>query len=231
MLPYFYFNTLVNTDTLVTLTEETSKHMIQVLRMQTGAQCQLTNGKGLTAIATIVEPHKKHCVVSITELKQAQKPELQNTIAIALLKNTTRFEWFLEKAVELGIVQIVPLITQRTEKQNVKFERMQQIVISAMLQSQQSFLAQLAAPIKYDKFITQEQTQNKLIAHCLPTSKSTVAQVKTNKNILLIGPEGDFTETEIEQALENNYQPITLGNTRLRTETAGIVGATIMQLG
>ncbi len=230
MLPYFYHPSLTDSDTTVTVAEDTSKHIVQVLRMQVDEQIKLTNGNGLIAVAKIIAPHKKHCVVSIEHKAQQLPPSKQNTIAVALLKNVHRFEWFLEKATELGIAQIVPLITKRTEKQNFKQERMQQIVVSAMLQSQQAFLPLLASPEKFETYVKTKHLQNKLIAHCIDVEKSVLQEKLTVQNILLIGPEGDFTPEEIEMALTCGYQPVSLGNTRLRTETAAVVGATVLQL-
>lgn len=231
MLPYFFDATITEQATTITLTEETSKHAVQVLRMTEGEKMKLTNGLGLVLEVEIIAAHKKHCSVTVTNKTIVPAPSTHNTIAIGLVKNASRFEWFLEKASELGIRSIIPLITKRTEKQNFKKERMEQIVISAMLQSQQAHLSTLHEPIKYEQFIKQETISNKMIAHCVEDSaKENITNYKTKSNIVLIGPEGDFTTDEIAFALQQGFKPITLGATRLRTETAAVAAATLLQL-
>jgi 16S rRNA (uracil1498-N3)-methyltransferase len=233
MLPYFYHKELNTNQASFNLTEETSKHCIQVLRMQEGEQLQLTNGEGLRVIVEIITAHKKNCLVKIVSSTQDVAPTKKNTIAISLVKNATRLEWFLEKATELGIAEIVPLICNRTERQLFKQERLQAIVVSAMLQSQQTYLPILHLPIKYNDFIKDKIADKKFIAHCIETTKKEFLKEiePTKSEVILIGPEGDFTQEEIALALTNNYIPVTLGHTRLRTETAGVVAATVMQLG
>ena len=227
-LPYFYEqNILAPTHTL---SEETSKHCVQVLRMKNGAQLQLTDGNGNLFLATIINADKKKCEVKI-ESTTNSKPQTTNiVIAISLLKNPTRFEWFIEKATEIGVREIIPLICDHTEKENFRFDRMNNILISAMLQSQQTWLPQLHQPKKFNDFINDDFNGLKLIAHCIETEKKSLPELAVqNKNkLMLIGPEGDFSNTEIEIALQRNYIPVTLGATRLRTETAGIVAASLL---
>ena len=226
-LPYFFQADLSLKNNQIVLTEETSKHCIRVLRMQENEQLQLTNGLGDFLTVEIINAHKQTCVVRVIDKKNLPKSEKKIAIAISLLKNANRFEWFLEKATELGITEIIPIISKRTEKQNFKFERMNAIVIAAMLQSQQCYLPILHEPIIFEKFINKDSSETKLIAHCLEDEKQFIKNFKTNDIVILIGPEGDFTNEEIELALKNNYKPVTLGNTRLRTETAGVVAATL----
>jgi 16S rRNA (uracil1498-N3)-methyltransferase len=232
MLPFFYHKQLSTTHTAFNLTEETSKHCVQVLRMQEGEQLHLTNGQGLKALVQIVSAHKKNTLVKIISSTQQEAPLQQNTVAISLVKNNARFEWFVEKATELGIYQIVPLLCKRTERQVFKYERIEGIIISAMLQSQQVWLPILQQPVQYTTFIKITTQKNKFIAHCIDANKNELQNVlqKNTAQVILIGPEGDFDTTEIEQALQHNYTPVALGNTRLRTETAGVVAATIMQV-
>ena len=155
-------------------------------------------------------------------------------MAISLIKNTSRFEWFLEKATEIGVSAIIPLICERTEKQNFRVDRMKSVLVSAMLQSQQTFLPLLREPVKFHDLITSEfDDSKKFIAHCLDESNKTQLHLQISKSsnqLILIGPEGDFTPAEIEAALQNNFIPVALGETRLRTETAGIVAATLLSL-
>jgi len=217
----------------ITLDETNSKHAIQVLRMKVGDQMHLTDGKGHLITATIVNDHRKHCQVSVDFIESQEKKGSEVTIAIALTKNTSRFEWFLEKAAELGVSRVIPLITKRTEKQKFKEERLQNILVSAMLQSQQTWLLQMNAPVEFGQLIANPElapASNRYIAHCIETDRLPLKHSLLS-SIILIGPEGDFTSEEIATALSNGYQPVTLGPTRLRTETAGMAAATLLRIG
>ena len=231
-LPFFYTDAITETVTQFVLNEETSKHVAQVLRMQNGEQLLLTDGKGNLFTAEITDDNKKKCTVKILSVAAQPSPSKKIAIAISLLKNSTRFEWFLEKATELGVSEIFPLICSRTEKQYFRQDRMKNIVISAMLQSQQTWLPVLNEPIKFTALLDTSTAQQKFIAHCEEdnSKESLVSKLtfKSAQSIILIGPEGDFTKDEITQALQNNYVAVALGNTRLRTETAGVVAATLL---
>lgn len=233
-LPFFYKEDIDLTTSDVLLDEAASKHIVQVLRMQNGGQLQLTNGKGNLFTAEISDDNRKKCAVKIIQTSKIGNPKSKICIAISLLKNPTRFEWFLEKVTEIGVTEIIPLICQRTEKTNFKMERMKSILVSAMLQSQQCWLPVLHEPDKYANVqMSKWANTEKYIAHCedennkQPLTNKLINQ-STNK-LILIGPEGDFTKQEIELALQNNFLPVTLGETRLRTETAGVVAATILK--
>lgn len=231
-LPFFYTDAITETVTQFVLNEETSKHVIQVLRMQNGEQLLLTDGKGNLFNAEITDGNRKKCTVKILSVAAHPSPSKKIDIAISLLKNSTRFEWFLEKATELGVSEIFPLLCSRTEKQFFRHDRMKNIVISAMLQSQQTWLPVLNEPIKFTALLHTSTAQEKFIAHCEEenSKESLVGKLtfKSTQSIILIGPEGDFTKDEITQALQNNYVAVALGNTRLRTETAGVVAATLL---
>jgi 16S rRNA (uracil1498-N3)-methyltransferase len=233
VLPFFYKEDITTSSTQIILDEATSKHIVQVLRMQNGEQLQLTNGKGDLFTCAIIDDNRKRCVVQSIQNSKFENSKFEITIAISLLKNTTRFEWFLEKATEIGVTQIIPLICERTEKTAFKFERLNSILISAMLQSQQCWLPVLQQPQGFYKFVTQQFNDTiKLIAHCESEEKkksltSKLLNTSTSK-LILIGPEGDFTPKEIELGLKNNFTPVSLGSTRLRTETAGVVAATLL---
>jgi 16S rRNA (uracil1498-N3)-methyltransferase len=163
--------------------------------------------------------------------EETVKPAIQHTIAISLVKNTARFEWFLEKATEIGISNFVPLICKRTERSQFKKERLEAILISAMLQSKQTWLPTLAEPILFADYCNTCTTANKLIAHCVEERKLSITAIPPAKSYtVLIGPEGDFTNEEISIALKAHFEPVALGNTRLRTETAGLVAAAWLQL-
>jgi len=231
-LPFFYKEDIVSNTDNITLDEDTSKHVIQVLRMQIGEPLNLTDGKGNLFAAEIVDDHKKRCAVKIISTTQQLPSATKRSIAISLVKNSSRFEWFLEKATEIGVNEIFPLICERTEKQHFRFERMKGILISAMLQSQQCWLPVLSEPVKYSKFITNEYAGQKFIAHCKDeNNKKPLAEKLINNStdkLILIGPEGDFTPDEIGYALKAGFIPVTLGETRLRTETAGVVAVTLL---
>jgi 16S rRNA (uracil1498-N3)-methyltransferase len=231
-LPFFYNEEINTGSTQLVLNEETSKHVVQVLRMQNGEQINLTDGKGNLFTAEIIDDHKKKCVVKIISTIYDQPSEKKISIGISLVKNNNRFEWFLEKATEIGVHEIIPLICERTEKQHFRLERMKGILISAILQSQQTWLPVLEEPVKLAKLIVNKYNGEKFIAHCIDENNKAALTNKlinqsTNK-LILIGPEGDFTKHEIDLALQNDFIPVTLGETRLRTETAGIVAATLL---
>lgn len=232
--PFFYTDPLPSSATTVVLNEENSKHIVQVLRMQMGEQLRLTDGLGNIYTAEITDAHKKKCTVRITESNTIKKADKKVCIAVSPVKNNGRFEWFLEKATEIGVTEIVPLLCTRTEKQHFRYDRMQGILISAMLQSQQAWLPLLHQPVKFGDYINSlnDDSGRKYIAHCdtgIKTSlKETVFKTSSDNSTILIGPEGDFTNGEIAIAIQNEFLPVSLGSTRLRTETAALVGATIL---
>jgi 16S rRNA (uracil1498-N3)-methyltransferase len=230
--PFFYSESVDPNQEAVILDEETSKHVISVLRMETGEIINLTNGKGNLYATEIIYDHKKHCTVEIKSAISVPGPNRRIAIAISLLKNTGRFEWFLEKATEIGVSEIIPLICERTEKEKFRHDRMNAICISAMLQSQQCWLPVLHEPLPLNhQTIQQFNHQNKFIAHCAGGTKSPLTNQLNNQltsSLILIGPEGDFTKEEIDLALQNDFIPVSLGETRLRSETAGIVAAALL---
>lgn len=230
--PFFYVDSLPASTHSLTLNEDTSKHIISVLRMQNGEAILLTDGRGSKANASIVDDNRKRCSVQINTIDKEEPVRPHITIAISIVKNFSRFEWFLEKATEIGVNEIIPLICERTEKEKFRFERMQGILISAMLQSQQSWLPHLHHPTSFKEVVQKATVEKKYIAHCLPEKKQHLSSViRHQSSIILIGPEGDFTSNEIDLALQNNFTPVALGNTRLRTETAGMVAATLLRIG
>jgi 16S rRNA (uracil1498-N3)-methyltransferase len=226
-LPYFYEPEITAGATAFTLSEETSKHCIKVLRMETGEQLNLTDGKGNLFTAEIFSADKKATEVNIVSAVSIPQQSRSISIGISLLKNTGRFEWFLEKATEIGVREIIPLICHRTERQHFRYDRMNNVLIAAMLQSQQAWLPELHEPRNYEQALV--SGQQKFIAHCEPQQKQVLKGISIRESVLmLIGPEGDFTPEEIYAATQNNFQPVSLGETRLRTETAGVVAATLL---
>ena len=232
-LAFFYISDYVSGQKQVTLDEDTSKHVVSVLRMGKGEQLHLTNGEGYLLTAEITDDHRKKCIVSIIDERFIAHDTRKITIGISLLKNVNRLEWFLEKATEIGIQEIVPLLCERTERQHFRHDRMKAVLVSAMLQSQQVWLPVLHEPMAVDKLISSAQQEQKFIAHCVDeerTSLATAVNTNLSSQIILIGPEGDFTKEEIAEAMKHRFSPVILGDTRLRTETAGVVAATLLRI-
>ena len=226
----FFFEPAVNTNSSnYLLSEETSKHCIQVLRMKEGAKINLTNGKGLLVTASITNVDKKHTTVAIDEHQMFNQPDRKLIVAVSLIKNASRFEWFLEKATEIGVSEIIPLLCKRTERQHFRFDRMNGILIAAMLQSQQTWLPRLYEPMLFQHCIHQFDYPQKFIAHCLEDKKKQLKDFTISEHpIILIGPEGDFSAEEIQESLQHHFIPVSLGVTRLRTETAGVLAAALL---
>jgi 16S rRNA (uracil1498-N3)-methyltransferase len=229
-VPYFYEANLTSNPSVYTLSEETSKHCVQVLRMKAGDLMDLTNGIGQLFEATIQLADKRNTTVQIQAQKTIAPTSQKITLGISLLKNVTRLEWLLEKATEMGVHTIVPLICDHTIHERFKTERMQNILQSAMIQSQQVWLPILSEPTPFDQFLANYNATQKLIAHCEPQEKTNIKNLEVADDcILLIGPEGDFSPKEIEWALSQNYEAIHLGPTRLRTETAGLFALSVLK--
>ena len=235
MIPFFYIDETLREGQETVLSEETSKHLSAVLRMKEGEELHLTNGKGYLYTALIQESHKKKTRVKIQSSNYTEKAGPSIIIAIGLIKNSSRFEWFLEKVTEIGIQSIIPLITARTEKQHLRIDRLKNILVSAMLQSQQVWIPEFSEPVSYNKLFQLPAITGcgqKLITHCEEEEKQDLIRMSSiphQSRVILIGPEGDFNPEEIVLAKSNGFQPVTLGNTRLRTETAGIVAASLLK--
>ena len=231
-LPFFYLADIPPAPIELVLPEETSRHIISVLRMQEGEELRLTNGTGSIASASIKKANKKSCVLENLLIEQVADNRKPVILAISLLKNPSRFEWMLEKITEIGVKTIVPLICQRTERTQFRADRMKNIMVSAMLQSQQAWLPEMINPLSFHDVLSQNVFENRYIAHCLPGERTSLRSDsgKGSSSIVLIGPEGDFTSSEINAALSLGYKPVTLGDTRLRTETAGVVAATLLSI-
>jgi 16S rRNA (uracil1498-N3)-methyltransferase len=231
--PFFYIGSALNDESILTLSEENSRHIAQVLRMTVGEKINLTDGRGALLTATIINDHKKHCQVQVSERRSVERPVPSITIAISLLKNATRFEWFLEKATETGVSKIILLNCERTEKQKYRMDRFQGICIAAMLQSEQCWLPEITELVKIEKAESWKQKDGlNLVAHCADMEKQPLQQLQIESHLarlIAIGPEGDFTPGEIQLLKEEGFVPVSLGETRLRTETAGLVAATLLK--
>lgn len=208
------------------LNENESRHLIRVLRKTKGTAVQLIDGRGNLYQGIIETADQKKCIiVIINKIIDFEKRNYRLHIAISPLKNTERFEWFLEKSVELGVDQITPVICRNTEKQGFKAERLNNIIISAMKQSLKATGTILNSPCPFNQLIAAETQSKGLIAHCNESfDRKKISDVcSPNENVLiLIGPEGDFSEEEIKTAISKDFISVHLGGSRLRTETAGI---------
>ena len=221
----FYNNTINSEDTQITFSKEESRHIIRVLRKKEDDILYITNGDGFLFEAQISFASDKKCTAQIIKVtKKVKQRDYYLHIAIAPTKNNDRFEWFLEKATEIGIDEITPIICSNSERKVVKIERFNKIIQSAMKQSLQFHLPKLNSPVKFADFIKHSPKSKLLIAHCDEQNKTDIKEIleKNTDYTILIGPEGDFSKEEINICLSTSYTPISLGNTRLRTETAGL---------
>ena len=215
------------------LDEQESKHAIRVLRLVRGDRVVLIDGRGGWYEAIIEEEHPKRCKLRI----QSHTPDYHVLpyhlhLAISPTKNMDRFEYFLEKATEIGISEITPLICQRSERKQVKAERMERILVAAMKQSLRAFKPVLNSITGMEEFLTKDREGSLGIAHCFPSERKRIVDLDRSaaSYTLLVGPEGDFTEEELKRALERGYVPFHLGDSRLRTETAGVYIASAISL-
>jgi 16S rRNA (uracil1498-N3)-methyltransferase len=223
----FYSQDLTANDTLFSFTKQESKHIGKVLRKQIGDTLHLTNGKGALFTGTLQSNDPKHCVVKITQVEQKTQLPYELHLAISPTKLNDRFEWFLEKATEIGITQITPILCNHSERKIIKPERYQKIILSAAKQSLKYHFPVLHPISSFNDFLEKhaELPNRKLIAHCQDLEKKSLkSQIKPKgKYIVLVGPEGDFSDTEITKATSMDYTGVSLGTNRLRTETAAIV--------
>jgi 16S rRNA (uracil1498-N3)-methyltransferase len=221
----FYNPSITETATSFVFDKEESKHIIKVLRKKESDILHVTNGLGFLFVTQITVASDTKCNIKITSFEKQARPKFHLHLVVAPTKMNERYEWFLEKAVEIGIQEITPIICEHSERKVIKTDRFQKILETAMKQSLHYYLPKLNEPIAFKDFIKQEHQGQKFIAHCSATDKKSLKnELKTNEDVtILIGPEGDFSVKEIELAIENNFIPVSLGATRLRTETAAIV--------
>jgi 16S rRNA (uracil1498-N3)-methyltransferase len=228
----FYNSDIDSNTTSLSFDKIESRHIVRVLRKKENDILHITNGKDFLFDAKIVVANDKKCVVEIIKVKEKPKTwSYYLHIAIAPTKNNDRMEWFLEKATEIGIDEITPIICNNSERRTVKLERFEKIIQSAMKQSLKFRLPKINEPIKFNEFINQNFEGTICIAHCEEEQNKNLLQSITKpseKTTILIGPEGDFSLAEIKKALNKKFIPISLGESRLRTETAGLVAANIV---
>jgi 16S rRNA (uracil1498-N3)-methyltransferase len=221
----FYTPELTSETKHFTFSKEESKHIVRVLRKKEDDVLHITNGKGFLFTAKITIADQKNCVIEIMSHEFQEPKSYKLHLAVAPTKMNDRYEWFLEKATEIGIDTITPIICDHSERKVIKVERFEKIIQSATKQSLTAYFPELKPAISFSNFIKEHSDDQLFIAHCEEDKKQSLKEVlKTNQNVtILIGPEGDFSIKEIALALQNNYIPVTLGDTRLRTETAAIV--------
>ncbi|WP_108803152.1 16S rRNA (uracil(1498)-N(3))-methyltransferase [Aquimarina sp. Aq107] len=221
----FYNKDITETTQEFQFSREESKHITKVLRKKEGDLVQITNGLGLLCkgIITFSSPNK--CIIQLEERHHQPSKDYRLHLAVAPTKMNDRYEWFLEKATEIGIDEITPIICDHSERKIIKPERFERILQSAMKQSLQSYLPILNKAISFTEFLKKDTSDQLLIAHCEETKKQSLKDIikPQSATTLVIGPEGDFSTKEIENALKTGFIPVTLGKTRLRTETAAIV--------
>lgn len=208
------------------LNEVESRHLTKVLRMHVNDSVWLTDGGGNLYSAVIIQAHEKRCIVRTELHRTAPAPQPHLTIAIAMPKRSERFEWFLEKATELGVNRIIPIICQRSERTKPRTDRWQKVIVSAMKQSTRLHLPQLDNAIKFDQLLEMEWLDDTslFIAHCMDSYRENVWDVliKGKNAVIAIGPEGDFSAKEVEKAVLKDWTAINLDEYRLRTETAAM---------
>lgn len=215
------------------LPEAESRHCARVLRMKTDDMLYITDGKGYFYRARLVQTDPKACIVSVVEeIPQQKKWDFDLHIAFAPTKKVDRMEWFIEKATEIGVDTLSTLKCRYSERKNINITRLENKMISAMKQSQKSRLPRLNEMIEFDEFIKYPFTGQKFIAHCYDSIKTPLTQIceKNKDTLILIGPEGDFSEEEVEKSIEQGFIPISLGKSRLRTETAALVACNTVHI-
>ena len=208
------------------LTEEESLHLSKVLRLKEGEHVLILDGKGNMFEGEILLVHAKNSAIgNLKRLDAGSHRPYRLHVAIAPTKMMERLEWFLEKATEIGIDEITPLISKRTERDQVKMQRVEKIVLAAMKQSMNAHMPVINEVTSFSSFLKKESTGAHFIAHCIPGTKPLLTNLARQHAIItvLVGPEGDFTPEEVDQALQAGYTAISLGESRLRAETAGVI--------
>jgi len=228
----FYNPDLDKSISQFTFSQEESRHIVKVLRKKEGDILHITNGKGYIFESEILLADQKKCKAQIISTKKKHAKAHWLHIVVAPTKNNDRLEWFLEKATEIGVNEITPIFCDRSERKVIKKERLEKVIQSAMKQSLRSYLPKLNDAISFKAFIEKEQSGLLFIAHCEEEEKVNLKRrVAPDKNVtVLIGPEGDFSQNEINIAYEKGFLPVSLGEYRLRTETAAIVACTTVNM-
>ncbi len=222
----FFNSELTKNDKQVSFSKDESRHIAKVLRKSPGDSLSVTNGNGLLFKASLTLVSAKQCTAEIEAVEVSPPPPFHLHMAVAPTKMNDRYEWFLEKATEIGISEITPIICEHSERRQIKYERFSRIITTATKQSLRTWKPRLNEAVTFTEFLSEKnKSELNCIAHC-ESSKKTGLEELINKGksvCILIGPEGDFSSEEIKLAVEKGFQPIHLGENRLRTETAAIV--------
>lgn len=231
-IPFFYHHPLSESDNMVDLSEDTARHVVSVLRMREGESLILVDGLGTLARAEILQTAKKRCAARILSLERQADTRRPVTVAVSPVKNAARYEWMLEKLTEIGVRRVIPLLTERTVREKMRADRLESIAVSAMLQSQQAWMTEVASPCNLSLLLGDDRYKRRYIAHCLPESRTDLRSesISAESSVILIGPEGDFTSGEINAAIAAGFMPVSLGEHRLRTETAAIVASVLLAI-
>ena len=229
---YFFHPTLDHSVSQFAFSTEESRHIVKVLRKKEGDILHITNGKGYLFTSEIIEANPKKCICRVLDTKKFHPARYALHLAVAPTKRLERFQWFLEKATEIGVAEITPIYCKRSERAKFSRERMQRVIQEAMKQSLRTYLPQLNELTPYEDFLNTELPDLRFIAHCEDDEKADLKRrVAPDKDIvILIGPEGDFTPSEIQSAYGAGFLPVSLGRSRLRTETAAIVACATVNL-
>ena len=232
--PLFFHDGVLENNCEIQLDEETARHVVQVLRMQPGEYLLLTDGKGKEVKAIIKKAEKKRCSVKVEDINLHQPAKTKFHLAIAFTKNTSRNEWLLEKATELGVSSIIPIFATRTERERIRYDRWKNILTSALIQSRQYYLPELSEAVSIKEILQRfDGVPQKLIAHCMNEEERvpfSQAMEKEKDTIILIGPEGDFTLEEVKECSANGFVGVNMGTNRLRTETAAMAACAYFNL-
>ena len=214
---------------LHTLGEEESKHCVRVLRLRSGGRIHITDGRGNLFCCEITDDNPKRCTVRVVSTEEGfEKMPYALTVAVAPTKNVDRYEWFAEKATEIGVDRITPVLTDRCERRTLRIDRILRVVTGAMKQSLKAYLPRVDSPMPLRELLELPCAGSRLIAHCEESGNRTPlgeAFGPREQVLILIGPEGDFSSDEIRSALDSGFRAVSLGRSRLRTETAGVVAA------
>ncbi|HKK59403.1 MAG TPA: RsmE family RNA methyltransferase [Salinivirga sp.] len=226
---YYFYADKISPNKII-LGKDEFHHISKVLKISINTNITLTDGRGNVATATVQSFQKRHIEFSNINIENFPKSLNKLHIAIAPTKNISRFEWFLEKATEIGISEITPIICSHSERKQLRADRLEKIVIAATKQSKKAWKPLLNPPISFNEFITGQNISGKYIAYLGTKSAHLKNLIHAKENLILVGPEGGFTESEHQDALQQGYKTVSLGSNRLRTETAGVVSATIVAM-
>ena len=226
----FYNKDLLEDDSRLIIEREESRHMVRVLRKKVGDTIYVTNGKGVLFTTKIDVINKNNTELKITNSKKESKTKFHINIAVAPTKNNDRIEWFIEKSTEIGINTISTILCEKSERKKIKMDRLEKITISAMKQSLQLHKPIIEELVSFEEFTRNCKSDNKFIAHCKESEKLFLnnCKIKAKTITVLIGPEGGFSDNEIDLAEKHGFISVSLGNNRLRTETAAIAATQIL---